>query len=61
MCARIANHVLKILSDLLGHENHEVLVQQLRVKKKVKRKIKDEKGKKGRNRNKYINWLCFPC
>uniref|UniRef100_A0A8B9UNH3 LisH domain-containing protein ARMC9 n=1 Tax=Anas zonorhyncha TaxID=75864 RepID=A0A8B9UNH3_9AVES len=24
MCARIANHVLKILSDLLGHENHEI-------------------------------------
>lgn len=46
MCARIANHVLKVLSDLLGHENHEVLVQQFRVKKKVKRKIKDEKGKK---------------
>lgn len=37
MCARIANHVLKVLSDLLGHENHEVLVQQFRVKKKVKK------------------------
>ncbi|XP_039233990.1 lisH domain-containing protein ARMC9 isoform X3 [Pipra filicauda] len=24
MCARIANHVLKVLSDLLGHENHEI-------------------------------------
>ncbi|NXA07608.1 ARMC9 protein, partial [Sapayoa aenigma] len=24
MCARIANHVLRVLSDLLGHENHEV-------------------------------------
>ncbi|NXW57154.1 ARMC9 protein, partial [Eurystomus gularis] len=24
MCATIANHVLKVLSDLLGHENHEV-------------------------------------
>ncbi|NWQ79129.1 ARMC9 protein, partial [Columbina picui] len=23
-CARIANHVLKVLSDLLGHENHEI-------------------------------------
>ncbi|NWH61955.1 ARMC9 protein, partial [Geococcyx californianus] len=25
MCARIANDVLKVLSDLLGHENHEIL------------------------------------
>ncbi|XP_032049006.1 lisH domain-containing protein ARMC9 [Aythya fuligula] len=24
MCARISNHVLKVLSDLLGHENHEI-------------------------------------
>ncbi|NXN21908.1 ARMC9 protein, partial [Nycticryphes semicollaris] len=24
MCARIANHVLKVLSNLLGHENHEI-------------------------------------
>uniref|UniRef100_A0A8C0EIC4 Armadillo repeat containing 9 n=1 Tax=Bubo bubo TaxID=30461 RepID=A0A8C0EIC4_BUBBB len=24
MCARIANHVLRVLSDLLGHENHEI-------------------------------------
>ncbi|NXE86416.1 ARMC9 protein, partial [Menura novaehollandiae] len=24
MCARIANHVLKVLSDLLGHENHKI-------------------------------------
>ncbi|KAM9231112.1 LOW QUALITY PROTEIN: lisH domain-containing protein ARMC9 [Leptosomus discolor] len=24
MCARMANHVLKVLSDLLGHENHEI-------------------------------------
>ncbi|XP_017666299.1 PREDICTED: lisH domain-containing protein ARMC9 isoform X3 [Lepidothrix coronata] len=24
MCARIASHVLKVLSDLLGHENHEI-------------------------------------
>ncbi|NXP08188.1 ARMC9 protein, partial [Thinocorus orbignyianus] len=24
MCARIANHVLKVLSSLLGHENHEI-------------------------------------
>ncbi|NXK52962.1 ARMC9 protein, partial [Chauna torquata] len=24
MCAKIANHVLKVLSDLLGHENHEI-------------------------------------
>ncbi|NXT48061.1 ARMC9 protein, partial [Pluvianellus socialis] len=24
MCARIADHVLKVLSDLLGHENHEI-------------------------------------
>ncbi|XP_052658914.1 lisH domain-containing protein ARMC9 isoform X1 [Harpia harpyja] len=24
MCARVANHVLKVLSDLLGHENHEI-------------------------------------
>ncbi|NXT30237.1 ARMC9 protein, partial [Syrrhaptes paradoxus] len=24
MCARIANHVLKVLSDLLCHENHEI-------------------------------------
>ncbi|XP_059678553.1 lisH domain-containing protein ARMC9 isoform X2 [Gavia stellata] len=24
MCARIANHMLKVLSDLLGHENHEI-------------------------------------
>ncbi|NXG10326.1 ARMC9 protein, partial [Sakesphorus luctuosus] len=24
MCARIANHVLKVLADLLGHENHEI-------------------------------------
>ncbi|NWS76321.1 ARMC9 protein, partial [Crotophaga sulcirostris] len=25
MCARIANDVLRVLSDLLGHENHEIL------------------------------------
>ncbi|KFO94093.1 LisH domain-containing protein ARMC9, partial [Buceros rhinoceros silvestris] len=24
VCARIANHVLRVLSDLLGHENHEI-------------------------------------
>ncbi|XP_065413663.1 lisH domain-containing protein ARMC9 isoform X6 [Chrysemys picta bellii] len=24
MCAKVANHVLKVLSDLLGHENHEI-------------------------------------
>ncbi|NXC25391.1 ARMC9 protein, partial [Campylorhamphus procurvoides] len=24
MCARIANHVLKVLANLLGHENHEI-------------------------------------
>ncbi|XP_062484968.1 lisH domain-containing protein ARMC9 isoform X2 [Pezoporus occidentalis] len=24
MCAEIANHVLRVLSDLLGHENHEI-------------------------------------
>ncbi|XP_065530420.1 lisH domain-containing protein ARMC9 isoform X1 [Lathamus discolor] len=24
MCAGIANHVLRVLSDLLGHENHEI-------------------------------------
>ncbi|KAM6305088.1 lisH domain-containing protein ARMC9 [Aegotheles albertisi] len=24
MCAEIANHVLKVLSDLLGHENHKI-------------------------------------
>ncbi|XP_025058504.1 lisH domain-containing protein ARMC9 isoform X2 [Alligator sinensis] len=24
MCAKIADHVLKVLSDLLGHENHEI-------------------------------------
>ncbi|KAM9126942.1 lisH domain-containing protein ARMC9 isoform 2-T2 [Pangshura tecta] len=24
MCATVANHVLKVLSDLLGHENHEI-------------------------------------
>ncbi|NXG26377.1 ARMC9 protein, partial [Grallaria varia] len=24
MCARIANHVLKVLASLLGHENHEI-------------------------------------
>ncbi|NXE04830.1 ARMC9 protein, partial [Lophotis ruficrista] len=24
MCARIANHVLRVLSGLLGHENHEI-------------------------------------
>ncbi|NXF94334.1 ARMC9 protein, partial [Eubucco bourcierii] len=24
MCARVANHVLKVLSNLLGHENHEI-------------------------------------
>lgn len=25
MCASVAGLVLKVLSDLLGHENHEVL------------------------------------
>ncbi|XP_050819753.1 lisH domain-containing protein ARMC9 isoform X1 [Gopherus flavomarginatus] len=24
MCVKVANHVLKVLSDLLGHENHEI-------------------------------------
>lgn len=24
MCAKVAHLVLKVLSDLLGHENHEV-------------------------------------
>ena len=27
MCAKVAGLVLKVLSDLLGHENHEVLRQ----------------------------------
>lgn len=40
MCARIAGRVLKVLSDLLGHENHEVLCSELQVKEKVERKIK---------------------
>jgi hypothetical protein len=25
MCAKVAGLMLKVLSDLLGHENHEVL------------------------------------
>lgn len=28
MCAKVAGLVLKVLSDLLGHENHEVLGQR---------------------------------
>lgn len=39
MCARIADRVLKVLSDLLGHENHEVLCSKLWVREKVERKI----------------------
>lgn len=26
MCAKVAGVVLKVLSDLLGHENHEVFM-----------------------------------
>lgn len=59
MCARVANRVLRVLSDLLGHENQEVFIWQLWVKENVERKNKDKKqDKKGRNRRDF--WFASP-
>lgn len=57
MCARIADRVLKVLSDLLGHENHEVLCSKLWVKEKVERKIQVKTCKK-HVYEKEINFVC---